>query len=144
MFYLRHSASIFRVSCPFVWIPMSNFSMETSYLRVFPTNFSSLFHVFSISCNKKSQKGAQFQKNILWFIKHKQTNKQNKQKTNKTKKAKAIVEDLTHIRFLYDSLWAGRSGDRIPVVARFSALVQTDPGAHPASYTMGTVSLAWG
>ena len=32
------------------------------------------------------------------------------------------------------------SGDRIPVGARFSALVQTGPGAHPASYTMGTAS----
>ena len=28
-------------------------------------------------------------------------------------------------------------GDRIPVEARFSAPVQTGPGAHPASYTMG-------
>jgi len=37
-----------------------------------------------------------------------------------------------------DSLRAGRSGDRIPVVARFSALVQTGPGAHPASCTMVT------
>ena len=31
-----------------------------------------------------------------------------------------------------------RSGDRIPVVARFSAPVQTGPRAHPASHTMGT------
>jgi hypothetical protein len=31
-------------------------------------------------------------------------------------------------------------GDRIPVGARFSALVQTGPGAHPASCTMGTGS----
>jgi hypothetical protein len=37
-----------------------------------------------------------------------------------------------------DSLRAGRSGDRIPVVARFSAPVQTGPEAHPASYTVGT------
>jgi hypothetical protein len=29
---------------------------------------------------------------------------------------------------------------RIPVEARFSAPVQTGPGAHPASYTMGTCS----
>jgi len=35
-------------------------------------------------------------------------------------------------------LWAGRSGDRIPVAARFSAPVQTGPGAHPASCTIGT------
>jgi hypothetical protein len=34
----------------------------------------------------------------------------------------------------------GRSGDRIPVGARFSARVQTGPGAHPASCTMGTGS----
>jgi hypothetical protein len=37
-------------------------------------------------------------------------------------------------------LRAGRSGDRIPVRARFSAPVQIVPGAQPASYTMGTGS----
>ena len=31
---------------------------------------------------------------------------------------------------------AGRSGDQISVGARFSAPVQTGPGAHPASYRM--------
>ena len=37
---------------------------------------------------------------------------------------------------------AGESEDRIPVEGggRFSATVQTGPGAHPASYTMGTGS----
>ena len=35
---------------------------------------------------------------------------------------------------------AGRSGDRIPLEARFSAPIQTGPGAHPASYTTGNVS----
>jgi hypothetical protein len=35
---------------------------------------------------------------------------------------------------------AGRSRDRIPLGARFSAPVQTDPGAHPVSCTMGTGS----
>ena len=39
-----------------------------------------------------------------------------------------------------DLLRAGRSGDRIPVRARFSAPVQTGPGAHPASCTMSTGS----
>jgi len=35
---------------------------------------------------------------------------------------------------------AGRSGDRNLVGARFSASVQTGPGVHPASCTMGTGS----
>ena len=48
-----------------------------------------------------------------------------------------------------DWLRAGRSGDRIQVEARFSAPVQTGPGAHPASCTMGTgsfpgVKSGWG
>jgi len=37
-----------------------------------------------------------------------------------------------------NSLWAGRSRDRIPVGAKFSAPFQPGPGAHPASYGMGT------
>ena len=39
-----------------------------------------------------------------------------------------------------DSLGLGKSGDRIPVEASFSAPVQTGPGSHPAYYTMGTGS----
>ena len=37
---------------------------------------------------------------------------------------------------------AGRSADRIPVGARFSAPVQTGPEAHPASCKMGTGSFS--
>ena len=41
-----------------------------------------------------------------------------------------------------DSLKGGRSVDRIPVGERLFALVQTGPGAHPASSTMGIESLS--
>jgi hypothetical protein len=37
-------------------------------------------------------------------------------------------------------LGAGQSGDRVLVVAKFSAPVQIAPGAQPASSTMGTES----
>ena len=43
-----------------------------------------------------------------------------------------------------DSLRAGRPWNRIPVKARFSAPVQTVPGAHPTSYTVGTESFPGG
>jgi hypothetical protein len=39
-----------------------------------------------------------------------------------------------------DSLQAGRSGDRIPVRPRFSAPIETAPGAQLVSYTMSTGS----
>ena len=37
-----------------------------------------------------------------------------------------------------DSLRAGRSRNRVPVGARFSAPIQTGSGLHPASHTMST------
>ena len=43
-----------------------------------------------------------------------------------------------------NSLRSGRSGDRMPVRARFTAHVQTGPGAYPASYTMVTGSFPGG
>jgi hypothetical protein len=43
-----------------------------------------------------------------------------------------------------ESLRTGRSGDLIPVEAIFSVAVQAGPGVHPASCTIGTVSLSWG
>jgi hypothetical protein len=45
-------------------------------------------------------------------------------------------------RSLYsDSLRTGQSGDGNPVWVRFSAPIQTDLGAHPAHYTVGTDSI---
>ena len=44
----------------------------------------------------------------------------------------------------YEALQDGRFGDQISVGARFSAPVQTRPGAHSASYTMGTGSFPVG
>jgi hypothetical protein len=46
--------------------------------------------------------------------------------------------------YIMTELWAERSEDRNPVKAGFSALVQTGPGAHTATYTMGTRSLSRG
>ena len=46
-----------------------------------------------------------------------------------------------HSRYSH-SLQARWSGNHISVGPRFSAPVQTGPGAHPASYTMGTGSFA--
>jgi hypothetical protein len=41
------------------------------------------------------------------------------------------------------SLLYGRLGGRIPVKTSISAPVHTSPGAHPASYTMGSGSFPW-
>jgi hypothetical protein len=46
--------------------------------------------------------------------------------------------------FTSDWVLVGRSEDRTPVGTRFSAPVLTGPWAHPASYTIGIVSLSRG
>jgi hypothetical protein len=53
-----------------------------------------------------------------------------------------LPRNLWALQFSKYSDWlrAGRSGNRIPVGASFSVLVQTDSGAHPAYCTMGTGS----
>ena len=48
-----------------------------------------------------------------------------------------FTSQARHISRYSDWLRAGRSGDLIPVWARFSTPVQTGSGAHPASCTMG-------
>ena len=52
---------------------------------------------------------------------------------------KYVIYGLKQLSHYSDSLRAGRSGIRIPVGSRFSASVQTGPGAYSDSYKMGTV-----
>jgi hypothetical protein len=56
------------------------------------------------------------------------------------KATKMVVQYCINNTNAYTTLWAGQSGDQIPVGVRFSAPVQIGPGAHPASCTMGTRS----
>ena len=51
-----------------------------------------------------------------------------------------VITTVTFIHCVRNVYWlrAGRSGDRISVGVKFTASVQTSPGAHPASCTMGS------
>jgi hypothetical protein len=49
-----------------------------------------------------------------------------------------------HFVMYSHSLQTGSSGNLMLVGARFSAPIETGPGAHPVSCTMGTGSLSWG
>ena len=61
-------------------------------------------------------------------------------------KYKYYIQYVTHVHIYIHilrrsgpgSVFGIATGDRIPVVARFFAPVQTGPEAHPASCTMGT------
>jgi hypothetical protein len=57
-----------------------------------------------------------------------------------TRRIAGFVCPFTPPLHQYRHTVTGRSGDRIPVGARFFAHVQNGPGAHPASCTMGTGS----
>jgi hypothetical protein len=52
----------------------------------------------------------------------------------------SLETKFPHVTDYFKQLRAGRSGDRIPVGARFSAPVQTGPGAYQSSCTMCTGS----
>ena len=58
---------------------------------------------------------------------------------SKDKKAKSQDSQDKEVRTKYKD-----RTKKITVGARFSVPVHTGPGAHPASYTMGTGSLSWG
>jgi hypothetical protein len=64
--------------------------------------------------------------------------------TNNVEVPPAHISGPRQLSRYSDWPWAGRSGDGNPVGARFSAPVQTSPGAHPASCTMGTGSFTGG
>jgi hypothetical protein len=56
--------------------------------------------------------------------------------STKTRKYSVLLVGASRTQCIMEGI--GRHGDGIPARARFSAPVRTVPGAHSASYTMGT------
>jgi len=63
---------------------------------------------------------------------------------HKQRQAKLLcIYTLIPLSRYSDLLRAGRSGDRFPVRARYSAPAQTGPGDHPASFPGGKAAGMW-
>jgi GTP-sensing pleiotropic transcriptional regulator CodY len=72
-----------------------------------------------------------------------QTQENQDKEVQRTKKKKIPAGTWTIVLCVVQYRQKGKIQDKqdkkkIPIVARFSATVQTGPGAHPASYNMGT------
>jgi hypothetical protein len=79
-------------------------------------------HVSELTADKLMDRRQYLALRFDWFVVHSKTN----------------LSSLSPFEDQSDLLQAGWSLNRIPVGTRTSLPIQFDPGAHPASYTMGT------